>query len=169
MKNADSYCFQKVLSDKDLHCFLGFLALIRVNLRNPWLMTCSTIVEDPLQIGPSFFKTNPIFLRTRIIASSVLTKGYQRIAACGDQKGKAKQSQLPTFWREARSTKCDNSGAFSGCLLPGVAPEILNKPNGTAHKDDVASYRARTGQVPACSLANASQIFGLVMRFQNFS
>jgi hypothetical protein len=28
---------------------------------------------------------------------------------------------------EIRSTKFDNSGVFTGCLLPGVVPEILNK------------------------------------------
>jgi len=40
----------------DLHWFLGFIRLIRVHLWNPWLMTCSTIIEDPLQIGPFFAK-----------------------------------------------------------------------------------------------------------------
>jgi hypothetical protein len=35
----------------DLHWFSGFIAVIRVHLWNPWLITCSTIVENPLQIG----------------------------------------------------------------------------------------------------------------------
>lgn len=111
----------------DLRRFLGFLALIRVNLRNPWLMTCSTIVEGPLQIGPSFFKTNPIFLRTRIIASSALTEVYQRIAACGDQKGKAKQSQLPAFWPEARSTKHETLNKRNGCAMTAVKRSCSTK------------------------------------------
>jgi hypothetical protein len=41
-----------------------------------------------------------------------------------------KQSQTNPntgLWPETQSTKCDKSGAFSGCLLPGVGPEILDK------------------------------------------
>jgi hypothetical protein len=38
-----------------------------------------------------------------------------------------KQSQLASLRLEIRSTKLYNSGAFAGCLLPGVVPEIPNK------------------------------------------
>lgn len=76
----------------------------------------------------SFFKTNPIFLTTRIIASSVLTKGYRRIAACGDQKSKAKQSQLPAFWPEARSTKCQILNGPTGCGMTVLKRSCNTEP-----------------------------------------
>ena len=95
-------CFQTRIC-ADLHGFLGFIALIRVqpvryvqatshrlNLRNLRLMTLSTIVENTLQIGPVFFKTKPICRPRRIQVSSVLTKEYEEKARVGSE---SKQSQ----------------------------------------------------------------------------
>jgi hypothetical protein len=53
-------------------------------------MTYSTIVENPLQIGPVFFKTKPILRRDKIQVSSVLTKDYEEKAGLAS---KSKQSQ----------------------------------------------------------------------------
>ena len=103
MKNADSYCFQKVLSDKDLHCFLGFLALIRVNLRNPWLMTCSTIVEDPLQIGPSFFQNKPNFSEDQNNRKLSFDKGLSK--NCGLRRSEGQSQTKPIADLLAGSSK----------------------------------------------------------------
>ena len=53
-------------------------------------MTCSTIVESPLQIGRFFFKTKPICRRCRIKVSSVFVKAYEEKARSA---GISKRSQ----------------------------------------------------------------------------
>jgi hypothetical protein len=54
----------------------------------------SIFVEDPLQIGPSFFKTKPICEKGETNVSFFCTEAYERIAGFGRQRSKAKQSQF---------------------------------------------------------------------------
>jgi hypothetical protein len=59
-------------------------------------MSCSTIVENPLQIGP-FLQNKANFRKAEMYVSLFSTKDYERIGACGVQKSKAKQSQSFDF------------------------------------------------------------------------
>jgi hypothetical protein len=78
MTNADSCKFHKRFSDTDLRGF------------TPGWGCYSIFVEDPLQIGPVFFKTKPICRRRKIQISSVLTRDYEEKARLAS---KSKQSQ----------------------------------------------------------------------------
>jgi len=57
-------------------------------------LTCSTIVENPLQIAPLFCKTKPICRRCKIQVSSLLTEDYEEEHALRANRSKAKQSQF---------------------------------------------------------------------------
>ena len=63
---------------------------------------------------PRFLQNKANFRKGQTNVSFFITKDYENIRACGVQQSKAKQSQIPAFRPEARSTKC----------------EIRNKPNG---------------------------------------
>ena len=61
---------------------------------NPWAMTCSTLVENALQIGPVFFKTKPISAKAKMCAIAVLIKDYENKGVFAGRRSKAKQTQF---------------------------------------------------------------------------
>ena len=75
-------------------------------------------------IGHKDEKTKPIL--QRFLATEV----SERVSALGSKfwMGNEETKPIARLWREIRSTKSDSSGAVSGCLLPGVIPEIPNWP-----------------------------------------
>jgi hypothetical protein len=73
-------------------------------------------------------------------------RDYERTPAFGHDKTKP----IAGLWPEIRSTKLDKSGAFAGCLLPGVVPEIRNK-------DALQSTFEKTK--PICRGANERKVF----------
>jgi hypothetical protein len=53
--------------------------------------------------GAQLCKTKPISAKAQMSASLVLTKDYERIAACGVRKSKAKQSQTKPISIESQN------------------------------------------------------------------
>jgi hypothetical protein len=85
-----------------------FQTRIYADLHRVW-DCCSIFVEDPLQIGPVFFKTKPILRQGKIQVSSVLTKDYEgktRFASRSKQSqtnpisGKANVKMGKFFWTQ---------------------------------------------------------------------
>ncbi len=82
---------------------------LRIYASSPWslrslrLIICSTIVEYPLQIGPSLFKTKPICRRCEIRISSVLTRDCEENPCFASQ---SKQSQTNPISNQTRSCRC---------------------------------------------------------------
>jgi len=93
MTNADSCKFHKRFSDTDLRGF------------TPGWGCYSIFVEDPLQIGPVFFKTNPICRRDKIQVSSVLTKDYEEKARLASVPKQSQSKPIAGLRPEILSTK----------------------------------------------------------------
>jgi hypothetical protein len=90
-------------------------------------MTCSTTVENVLQIGPVFFKTKPISTGAKMCASFFFTEDYENECRPAAWASKANpstllrtgQSQMPAFWLEARSTKPEIRSRFAASTKSG--------------------------------------------------
>jgi hypothetical protein len=81
-----------------------------ITARHP---TCSTLVEDPLQIGP--FMQNKANLRNeQMNISSFITSKYENLGIWWIGKNKPNSKPIAGLWPEIRSTKSQILNKFEG-------------------------------------------------------